>query len=78
MRAATGIEAHRFDLDDDYTGLDAAGLEALSGATHVLATVPPIADGDRDPLLALHGERRRLGRARRSRGSRVRLVLLGR
>ena len=59
VRAATGIEAHRFDLDDDYNGLDAAGLEALSGATHVLATVPPIADGDRDPLLALHGERLR-------------------
>ena len=30
---------HAFDLDDAYAGLDAAGLEALASATHVLATV---------------------------------------
>ena len=55
MRAA-GFDAHVFDLDDGYTGLDDRGLAALASATHVLATVPPVADFDRDPLLALHGD----------------------
>ena len=55
LRAA-GFDAHIFDLDDGYTGLDDRGLAALASATHVLATVPPGADFDRDPLLALHGD----------------------
>ena len=55
LRAA-GFDAHIFDLDDGYTGLDDRGLAALASATHVLATVPPVADFDRDPLLALHGD----------------------
>ena len=55
LRSA-GIDAHTFDLDDGYAGLEPAGLRALNEATHVLATVPPIADLDRDPLLALHRE----------------------
>jgi hypothetical protein len=50
-----GFDAHHFDLDEAYTGLSRAGVEALQASTHVLATVPPIADFDRDPLLALHG-----------------------
>ena len=53
---SAGIDAHTFDLDDGYAGLELAGLVALSEATHVLATVPPIANLDRDPLLALHRE----------------------
>ena len=44
------------DLDDAYVGLDAAGRRALARATHVVQTVAPIADGDADPLLALHGD----------------------
>ena len=52
-----GIDAHSFDLDADATGLDTAGLASLSNATHVLATVPPVADLDRDPLLSLHRAR---------------------
>ena len=48
------IEAHFFDLDESYTGLDHAGLASLAQATHVIGTVPPVADFDRDPLLALH------------------------
>ena len=55
LRAA-GFDAHIFDLDDGYTGLDDRGLAALASATHVLATVPPVADIDRDPLLAQHGD----------------------
>ena len=47
-------DAHAFDLDDEYTGLDERGKKALAEATHIVATVPPIADFDRDPLLALH------------------------
>ena len=47
-------DAHSFDLDYEYKGLDLAGRRALAAATHVVATVPPIADFDRDPLLALH------------------------
>ncbi|CAE8612638.1 unnamed protein product [Polarella glacialis] len=54
LRGAFGIETHTFDIDDDYTGLSSSGLEALRKATHVLATVPPVADFDKDPLLALH------------------------
>ena len=42
-------DVHAFDLDDAYAGLDADGLHALCEATHVLATVPPVADLDRDP-----------------------------
>ena len=55
---ASGLvdDAHVFDLDDAYSGLDAAGCEALAAATHVLVTCPPVADFDRDPLLALHGD----------------------
>ena len=51
---STGIDAFTFDLDESYSGLEPAGLEALASATHLLATVPPVADLDRDPLLALH------------------------
>ena len=53
LRSA-GVETFAFDLDDAYTGLEPAGLEALAAATHLLVTVPPVADLDRDPLLALH------------------------
>ena len=49
-----GVETFAFDLDDAYAGLEPAGLEALAAATHLLVTVPPVADLDRDPLLALH------------------------
>ena len=51
---ATGMSAHTFDLDESYSGLSPSGLEALRQATHLVCTVPPIADLDRDPLLALH------------------------
>ena len=54
IRRRSGIDAYPFDLDDEYLGLNRDGLDALSSATHVLATVPPIADCNRDPLLALH------------------------
>ena len=56
FRQRSGIAAHAFDLDDEYVGLNGAGLDALGSATHVLATMPPIADLSRDPLLALHRE----------------------
>ena len=49
------LDARVFDLDDAYRGLDVAGEAALGAATHVVSTMPPIADGDADPLLALHG-----------------------
>ena len=49
------LDARVFDLDDAYRGLDGAGEAALGAATHVVSTMPPIADGDADPLLALHG-----------------------
>ena len=54
-----GVETYAFDLDDAYTGLEPAGLEALAAATHLLVTVPPVADLDRDPLLALHMQQAR-------------------
>lgn len=48
------IQVHVLDLDENYVGLDDAGLADLSSATHVVQTIAPIADFDRDPLLALH------------------------
>ena len=56
QQSAAGIGVHVFDLDREYSGLEQGGLRALATATHVLATVPPVADFDRDPLLALHRE----------------------
>ena len=44
------------DLDDSYTGLLQDGLADLVAASHVIQTIAPIADFDRDPLLALHGD----------------------
>lgn len=47
---------HVMDLDDSYTGLLQDGLADLVAASHVIQTIAPIADFDRDPLLALHGD----------------------
>ena len=58
-----GVDTFAFDLDDAYTGLEPAGLEALAAATHLLITVPPVADLDRDPLLALHMQQARRRRS---------------
>lgn len=46
---------HLFDLDVEYAGLDSSGVADLMGSSHIVQTVAPIADFDRDPLLALHG-----------------------
>jgi nucleoside-diphosphate-sugar epimerase len=50
------LAIHVLDLDQEYRGLDAAGLADLQRATHVIQTIAPISDLDRDPLLALHSE----------------------
>ena len=50
------VAVHVLDLDDHYIGLDEAGLGDLSRATHIVQTIAPIADFDRDPLLALHSK----------------------
>lgn len=50
------MNVHVLDLDDDYSGLDTKGLSDLTSASHIIQTVAPIADFDRDPLLALHAE----------------------
>jgi len=47
---------HVMDLDDSYTGLLQDGVADLVAASHVIQTIAPIADFDRDPLLALHGD----------------------
>mmetsp|Transcript_369 Transcript_369/g.1195 ORF Transcript_369/g.1195 Transcript_369/m.1195 type:complete len:366 (+) Transcript_369:2-1099(+) len=52
--ATLGIAGCTFDLDESYGGLSDFGVEQLRRATHVLGTVPPVADLDRDPLLELH------------------------
>ena len=44
------------DLDDNYCGLSSEGIADLQSSSHVVQTVAPIADFDRDPLLALHGD----------------------
>lgn len=47
---------HVLDLDDNYIGLDTDGVMDLASASHIIQTVAPIADFDRDPLLALHSD----------------------
>jgi len=44
------------DLDNEYIGLDSKGVADLLGADTIVQTVAPIADFDRDPILAFHGE----------------------
>ncbi|CAB9511732.1 Inherit from COG: Nad-dependent epimerase dehydratase [Seminavis robusta] len=51
------IHVHVMDLDQEYKGLDSDGLKDLSLATHIVETIAPIADFNRDPLLALHATR---------------------
>jgi len=46
---------HVLDLDDNYSGLSSEATADLQSSTIVVQTVAPIADFDRDPLLALHG-----------------------
>jgi hypothetical protein len=48
------LAIHVLDLDQDYQGLDETGLDDLKRATHIIQTIAPVADLDRDPLLALH------------------------
>jgi len=45
---------HVLDVDQNYVGLDGGGQRALSQATHIIQTIAPIADFDRDPFLTLH------------------------
>jgi len=52
LRSA-GVDAHLW-APDDGVGLDEAGLQALSAATHVLVSTPPAADFSRDPVLITH------------------------
>ena len=47
LRAA-GVEAHTWDPDDDVP-LSRDALDCLRAATHVLSSVPPVGDFDRDP-----------------------------
>lgn len=47
--AAAGFDAHLFGA---HAPLDAAGRAALAGATHILSSVPPGAEGD--PVLTAH------------------------
>jgi nucleoside-diphosphate-sugar epimerase len=46
-----GINAHVWRPDDGI-GLDTDGWRALCASTHVLDSVPPVADFDRDPVLS--------------------------
>ena len=49
------LSVHVLDLDEAYAGLSEDGITDLTRASHIVQTVAPIADFDRDPLLALHG-----------------------
>ena len=49
-----GIEAFPFDLDGEYQPLSGRALETLQQSTHVLSTMPPIADFNRDPVFEFH------------------------
>jgi nucleoside-diphosphate-sugar epimerase len=52
-------DVHVLDLDDKYIGLDSNGLNDLMEADVVIQTVAPIADFDKDPILAFHYEQLR-------------------
>ena len=45
---------HVLDIDNNYLGLDTEGVRDLMEADTIIQTVAPIADFDRDPLLAFH------------------------
>ena len=47
-------DVHVLDIDENYAGLDAKGLNDLMEADTIIQTVAPIADFDRDPILAFH------------------------
>ena len=51
---AEGLNVFWYDLDQDYAGLEEDGLRWLRHATHLLATVPPVAIMDLDPVLSMH------------------------
>ena len=56
--ALPNVAVHVLDLDHSYVGLCGSNSKAvvdLERATHVIQTIAPIADFDRDPLLAWHG-----------------------
>jgi hypothetical protein len=50
-----GIDAHVFNIDNEYPMLGPEAREALLCSSHVLSSIPPIYDLDSDPVLALHG-----------------------
>lgn len=49
-------QLHVLDIDDNYSGLDINGLRDLMDADTIIQTIAPIADFDRDPILAFHGK----------------------
>jgi hypothetical protein len=49
-----GLDACVFNPDDSYEGLDSSGIEALVSSSHILTTIPPVADFDKDPVLEFH------------------------
>lgn len=53
---AIGLRAFRFNSDNDGEGLEQEGLQALEDATHMIITVPPVADFDKDPVLFVYGQ----------------------
>ena len=45
---------HVLDIDENYIGLDSSGVCELTEADTIIQTVAPIADFNRDPILAFH------------------------
>ena len=54
LQRTYGVDAFKFDVDDDYAPLGGAAVERLKQATHVISTLPAIADFNRDPVLEFH------------------------
>lgn len=48
------IIPHIFNPDDEYKPLEGVALADLMSATHIVTTIPAVADFDRDPVLAFH------------------------
>eukprot|EP00250_Pteridium_aquilinum_P017113 c23459_g1_i1 orf=598-1728(-) len=49
-----GFSAFLFNSDNDGEELTEEGLRAMCNASHMVATIPPVADFDKDPVLSVY------------------------
>lgn len=52
-----GFRAFRFNSDNDGEELVEEGMHAMRHSTHMVATIPPVADFDKDPVLSVYRQK---------------------